>query len=142
MRIRGFGLATALTAVACSAGCGLTGSTPNEPEAGAGEVSVDGNTRETQSVSCTQVLWDLTIEATADPGSARAFLQLGGQQPVVRTVNIENIDNVTAVAGGQLGDAEVTTDGNIYTISGTVVGSAPANPGQSRTMPFEIKAPC
>ena len=142
MRLRGFGLATALTAVAFSAGCGLTGSTPTEPEAEAGEISVDGNTAETQSVSCTQVVWDMTIEAAAEKGSARAFLQLGGEQPVVRTVNIENVDSITAVAGGELGDAEATVDRGIYTITGTVVGSDPANPGQSRTMPFEIKAPC
>ncbi|ULE34066.1 lipoprotein LpqH [Mycobacterium sp. IDR2000157661] len=142
MRIRGLGLATTLSAVAFCAGCGLIGSTPSEPEAQAGEITVDGSTYETQSVECTQIKWDLTIDATAETGSAEAFLVLGGTQPEVRTVNIENVNEVTAVAGGQLGEAEATTNGNVYTITGTVVGSDPANPGRSRTMPFEIKAPC
>lgn len=142
MRKRGSGLAAMLAAVTFSAGCGLTGSTPSEPEAEAGEITVDGNTRETQSVQCTQISWNLTIDAAAEKGSARAFLVLGGVHPDVRTVNIENVDEVTAVAAGQLGEAQASTDGNIYTITGTVVGSDPADPGQSRTMPFEIKAPC
>jgi ipoprotein LpqH len=48
---------------------------------------------------------------------------------------------VHGVAGSDVGKAEASTDGNIYTITGTVVGHDQANPGQTRTMPFEIKAP-
>ncbi|KUI22714.1 hypothetical protein AU193_10435 [Mycobacterium sp. GA-1285] len=140
MRFRPSALAVAAAAVV--SGCGLTGSTPTEPSAQSGEVTVDGTTVETQSVECTRQEWTLLIDASAKPGRAEVFLELGGAQPIVRTVNIQNINDLNGVAGGDNGKAEATNDGSIYTISGTVVGSDPGNPGQSRTMPFEIKAPC
>jgi ipoprotein LpqH len=135
-------MAVAMAAAAVASGCGLIGSTPNEPPLRAGRITIGGNTRNTQSVKCTQVHWSLTIDASTDPGRAQAFLELGGPKLLVRTVNIENIDDVHGVAGGDIGDAEASTDGNIYTITGTVVGADRAHPGQTRTMPFEIKAPC
>ncbi|MGX9789707.1 lipoprotein LpqH [Mycobacterium sp. MMS18-G62] len=142
MRSRSTGLAVAVAAAAVASGCGLTGTPPNEPPAKSGRVTIDGNTRGTQSVKCTQVQWSLTINASTDPGRAFASLQLGGEKPVVQTVNIENINDVHGVAGGGDGNAEASTDGDIYTITGTVVGTDRAHPGQTRSMPFEIKAPC
>jgi ipoprotein LpqH len=135
-----YGLIVATSAVV--SGCGLTGEEPVEPPAHSGSVTIDGHTRSTQSVACTQNDWLLSIDADAPPGRVRAALQLGGQQPEVQTVSIENIDTLTGVAGGEVGDAKATTDGAFYTITGTAVGSDPANPGESRRMPFEIKAPC
>jgi ipoprotein LpqH len=142
MKRRSAGIAVAMASAAVVSGCGLIGSTPNEPPVQAGRITIGDNTRKTQSVKCTQVQWSLTIDASTDPGRAQAFLELGGPKLVVRTVNIENIDDVHGVAGGDIGSAEASTDGNIYTITGTVVGADSANPGQKRTMPFEIKAPC
>ena len=97
----------------------------------------------TQSVKCTQDQWALSIEATTDPGRARAYLQIGGEVPVVRTVSIENIDGFYGIAGGDVGTAEASTNGSsIYKITGTAVVSDPANPGQTKDMPFSIEAPC
>jgi hypothetical protein len=67
---------------------------------------------------------------------------LGGEKPVVKTVNIENINDVSGVEAGDLGHAEASADGDTYTIRGTVVGSDRAHLGQTQTIPFEIKAPC
>jgi len=142
MKSRSAGIAVALAAAAVLSGCGLTGTPPNEPPVQSGRITIGGNARTTQSVKCTQVQWSLAIEASTDPGRAEAFLQLGGEKPLVQTVNIENIDDVHGVAGGDLGNAEASINGGIYTITGTVVGADSAHPGQTRTMPFEIKAPC
>jgi ipoprotein LpqH len=142
VQIRLVALAVPLTAAAVTSGCGLTGTPPAEPPAQSGHVTIGGNTRDTQSVLCTRNDWTLTIKADAAPGRARAFMELGGERPIVRTVNIENINGASGVAGSGVGNAEATTDGNIYTLTGTAVGSDRANPGQSRTLPFEIKAPC
>jgi ipoprotein LpqH len=142
MKSRSAGMAVTLTAAAVASGCGLTGTTPSEPPVQSGRVSIGGNTRTTQSVKCTQVQWSLTIDASTDPGRAQASLQLGGEKPLVQTVSIENIGEVHGVAGGDLGKAEASTDGDTYTITGTAVGGDRAHPGQTRTMPFEIKAPC
>ncbi|MGV0788358.1 lipoprotein LpqH [Mycolicibacterium sp. XJ2] len=136
------GAVPVLAVAALVSGCGLVGSTPSEEPDQSGRIVVDGNSLETQSVECTQIQWSMQIAAKAETGSAQVYLELGGEQPVVRTVNIENVNEINGVSGGEAGKAEATTNGNVYTITGTVVGADGRNPGQSRTMPFEIKAPC
>jgi ipoprotein LpqH len=74
----------------------LTGTAPSEPPQRSGEITLDGHTRHTQFVKCPQVEWSLAIEMSAEPGRAQALLQLGGEKPVVRTVNIESIDCVSS----------------------------------------------
>lgn len=142
MRIRFIGLAATLTTTLAVPGCGLVGSTPTAEAPQSGRISVDGKSQTTKSVECTQLAWDLTIDAAADPGSAQVFLHLGATEPVVKTVNIQNVDNLYGAVGGDSGKAKVSIDKNVYTISGTVEGTDRANPGQTRPMPFEIKAPC
>ncbi|KUH94658.1 hypothetical protein AU189_17670 [Mycolicibacterium acapulense] len=141
MRLRSSGVPV-LAVAALVSGCGLVGPTPTEEPARSGRIVIDGNGVDTQTVECTQHQWSMQIDAKAKTGSAQVFLELGGQQPVVRTVNIENVNEINGSAGGDAGKAEATTQGNVYTITGTVVGADGRNPGQSRTMPFEIKAPC
>ncbi|KUI44902.1 hypothetical protein AU197_11525 [Mycobacterium sp. IS-1590] len=131
-----------LAAVAVVSGCGLVGPTPSEEPARSGRIVIDGTGVDTQSVECTQHEWSMQIDAKATTGSAQVFLELGGERPVVRTVNIENVNEINGSAGGDNGKAEATIDGNTYTISGTVVGADGRNTAQTRTMPFEIKAPC
>ncbi len=143
MQKRLLGLTVALTAVAVTAGCGLVGTQPNEPSQRSGRVTVGDKTQDTQSVKCTQIQWSMSIEAKAEPGRARALLQLGGEQPIVKTVSIENIDGMNAVAGAGVGKAEASTNGSsVYKITGTAVGRDSAKPGQTRDLPFEIEVPC
>ena len=143
MQTRLVGLTAALAAVAATAGCGMTGTEPTEPSQRSGRVTVGDRTQDTQSVKCTQDQWALSIEATAEPGRVRAFLQIGGEKPVVRTVNIENIDGLSGIVGGDVGNAEASTKtSSIYTITGTAVVSDAAKPGQTTDTPFKIEAPC
>lgn len=143
MQTRFRGLTAALAAAAVTAGCGLAGTVPNEPSQKSGHVTVGDKTRQTQSVKCTQVEWSLQIAANADPGRARALLQLGGQKPIVQTVAIENVDGVNGIAGGDIGKAEASVNGSsVYTITGTAVVSDAAHPGQTTNVPFEIEVPC
>ena len=143
MRTRWMGLTTALAAIAVTAGCGLTGSTPDEPSQRSGRVTVGDKSRQTQSVKCTQVDWALTIVAQADPGRARVSLTLGGVKPVVTAVTIENIDGLNGVSGGDVGKAEAFIAGSSsYTITGTAVVTDSAHSAQTSQMPFKIEAPC
>jgi ipoprotein LpqH len=142
VQFRLVGLAGALVAAASASGCGLVAPPPSQPSEQSGRITIDGHARQTQSVSCSQVQWFLTIDASAEPGHAQAFLQLGGDRPIVQTINIVNIDDINGNIGGDVGNAEASLDGSTYTISGTAVGSDSANPGQTRELPFEIKAPC
>ena len=143
MQNRLIGLAAALAAAVLASGCGLVGTPASEPSPRSGEITVADKTEDTQSIKCTKTDWSLTIEASAEPGRARALLQLGGEKPIVRTVNIENIDGLNGVAGGDVGKAEASTKGSSeYTITGTAVASDAAHPGQTKNLPFKIEAPC
>lgn len=143
MRIRLLGLTAALAAITLTAGCGLTGSEPNEPSQRSGRITVGDKSRQTQSIKCTQTEWQLTIDAKADPAHAHALLQLGGQQPIVQTVDITNIDGLNGVSGGDVGKTEATVKGNsIYTITGTAIVTDTAHPAQTQNLPFTIEAPC
>jgi ipoprotein LpqH len=136
------GLTAALAAVAVTAACGMTGSEPNEPSQRSGEITVGDKSRHTQTVSCSQTEWLVTINAVSDPGHARASLQLDGDKPIVQTVNIENLDGLNGVAGDGLGKADASVKDSIYTITGTAVVSDMAKPGQTQDLPFKIAVPC
>ena len=93
------------------------GTPASEPSQRSGKITVADKTENTQSIKCTQVDWSLAIVASAEPGRARALLQLGGDKPIVKTVNIENIDGLRGVAGGDIGKAEASTKGSRRTRS-------------------------
>ncbi len=143
MQTRLLALTVAVAAAAITTGCGLMGTESTEPSQRSGKITIGDKSRHTQSVKCTQDQWALSIVATTNPGRARAYLQLGGEVPVVRTVSLENIDGINGVAGGDVGTAEASSNGSsIYKITGTAVVSDPTRPGQTTNMPFSIEAPC
>jgi lipoprotein LpqH len=107
-----------------------------------GRITVDGNTASTQAVSCTQIELVMVIETTAGPGHVRSFLQLGGQSPIAETVNIDDFQGFSGVAGEGVGRVQVSSADSTYTITGTAEGSDPVNPGKMRTAAFTIEAPC
>lgn len=136
-------LLAVFAAAALTSGCGLTGSEPAEPPQGSGKVTVGDKSQQTQSVSCTQDQWALSIDASTDTGHARTYLELGGPELIVRTVNLENIAGLNAISGGGVGNAEASTEGDsIYKITGTAVVSDPNNPGTTDEKPFTIEVPC
>lgn len=140
MRFQLIGLIAATATLV--AGCGLTGTESNEPSARSGRITIGDKSLPTSAVKCSQSEWLLSIDATADPGRAQASLQLGGDKPKVQTVNIENIDGLGGVSGGDVGKADATLAGDIYVITGTAVGTDTDRPGQTRDLPFKIEAPC
>jgi hypothetical protein len=104
---------------------------------------VGDKSQSTTSVTCTQNQWALSIEATTEHGRARAYLQIGGEEPIVRTVSIENIDGLNGISGGDVGTAQASVaGGNTYKITGTAVVSDWAKPGTTTEMPFSIEVPC
>jgi ipoprotein LpqH len=136
-------LTVVFAVAAITSGCGLTGPAPSEASQRAGKVTVGGNSQSTKSVKCTQVQWALSIDATTEHGRARAYLQIGGVEPIVRTVSIEDIDGLNGISGGDVGAAQASVaGGNTYKITGTAVVSDPAKPGSTTEMPFSIEAPC
>ncbi len=140
MRIR---FMAVLAVAATTSACGLTGPPPAERPEQSGKISVGDKSQQTQSVKCTQDQWALSIDAATARGRARAYVQNGGVQPVVRTVNLENIDGLNGIAGSDVGSAEASiAGGDTYKITGTAVVSDPENPGATTEQPFSIEVPC
>jgi ipoprotein LpqH len=122
-----------------TAGCAEQATAERQPT---GRITVDGATHTTQAVSCEQYEWLLIIEMTAEPAHARTLLQLGGEEPTVKTVSIANFDGFNGVAGEGVGSVEASAAEGTYTMTGTAKGSDQGKPGQTRTVPFRIEAPC
>jgi ipoprotein LpqH len=136
-------LAAALAAAAVASGCGMTGHVPDEPSQQSGKVSIGDKSEPTKTVTCSQNEWALTIDATTQSGRAHAFLQLGGEKPIVKTVTIENLDGLYGVAGGESDKAEATSkNSSNYTITGTASVSGAGLAGQTQSLPFTIDVPC
>ena len=84
----------------------------------------------------------MIIETKSGPARTRSFLQIGGEKPIAKTVDIENFDGFSAVAGEGGGRADVSLANDAYVITGTAEGSDSANPGKTKTVPFRIETPC
>lgn len=131
--------ATALIVIATAAGC----AEESKPErAKVAKITVDGKTQTTQEISCAQVEWSLTIKTTSGSTRTDSFLDLGGEKPIARTVNISNFDGFNGVAGEGVGQADVSFADNDYIIAGTAEGSGPGKPGKPRSVPFRIETSC
>jgi hypothetical protein len=135
-----FGAVSATAAVIASvSACSHDPGQAQQPTA---QLTVNNATRTTHDISCTQIESLLTIKATAAPAVAQAILQLNGDKPVVRTVNVSNFDGFHGVAGEGVGHADVTFANGTYTITGDAEGAVPDRPAESKTAPFRIQAPC
>jgi lipoprotein LpqH len=129
-------LAAALVVVAATSACAEDATAER---ADTGRITVDGTTHTAQTITCEQYDWLMIVDMTAEPAHARTLLQLGGEQPSVKTVNIANFDGFYGVAGE---GAEASAAAGTYTITGTAEGSTPDSPGNPRTVPFRIEGPC
>ena len=139
MQNRSIAVAAALMVVAGTAGCGEEA----KPERAKNtRITVGSKTQTTQEVSCTQLGWSVIIETKSGPARTRSFLQIGGEKPIAKTVDIHDFDGFSGVAGGGAGSADASLANNAYVITGTAEGSDPENPGKTRTMPFRIETPC
>jgi lipoprotein LpqH len=139
MRNRLFAAAATLVVIAVTAGC----SEETKPERTKNaEITVDGKTQTTQEILCTQVDWSLTITTKAVPTQTSSLLELGGEKPIAKTVNIHDFGGFSGVAGEGRGQADVSLAKNDYVIAGTAEGSDAAHPGKTRSASFRIQAHC
>jgi hypothetical protein len=131
--------AAAFVVIASAAGC----SEETKPErARNAKITVDGKTQTTSEISCTQVEWSLTIKTTSGSARTDSFLQIGGEKPIAKTVNISNFDGFSGVASEGVGQAEVSLAKNDFIVAGTAEGHDMAHPGNTRTASFRIEAHC
>jgi ipoprotein LpqH len=130
--------------MAITAGCAAQPKPAPSTTQDSSRITVDDKTHTVQSVQCDQVQWLVSLQAAAGPTHVTAMLQLDGETPTVKTVNIENFDGFYGVSGQGVDDtrAEATFTDGTYTITGTARGSNSADPGHPRTATFQIQARC
>jgi lipoprotein LpqH len=121
------------------AGC----SEETKPErAKVAKITVDGKTQTAHEISCTQVEFALTIKTTSGSTRTGTFLELGGEKPIAKTVNISNFEGFSGVAGEGVGQTDVSLANGDFVIAGTAEGYGPGNPGKKRSTPFRIETSC
>ena len=131
--------AAALVVIASAAGCSEETKPEREQIA---KITVDGKTQTTKEIECTQVQWSLTIKTTSGSTRTDSFLQMGGETPIAKSVNISNFDGFSGVAGEGAGQADVSLANGDFVIAGTAEGHAPGDPGKKISAPFRIETSC
>src|SRR5262245_6199245 len=71
--------------------------------------------------------------------SARSFLQIGGEKPIDKTVDIYDFDGFSGVAGEGADGAEVPLANNACVIAGNVEASDPEIPARRERWPSGLK---
>jgi ipoprotein LpqH len=106
------------------------------------KITVDRKTQTAHEISCTQVDFALTVKTTSGSTRTGVFLEMGGEKPVAKTVNISNFEGFSGVAGEGVGETDVSVVNNDFVIAGTAEGYGPGNPGTKRSAPFRIEISC
>jgi lipoprotein LpqH len=111
---------------------------------GKSTVTIDGQDQNVQgTVICSTMGENINI-AIGEAMTGIGAVVSTGDNPVVRSVGLGNVNNVNLgyqENSGQ-GEATVEKDGNTYKISGNATGVDMANPLQPVNKPFEIEVTC
>ncbi|MGV0849474.1 lipoprotein LpqH [Mycolicibacterium phlei] len=111
---------------------------------GKSTVTIDGEDQAVQgTVACTEAAGKTNI-AIGDATTGIGVVLTPGDEIVVESVGLGNVNGVTLgyQNGTGQGEAKAEKDGNTYKISGTATGVDMANPLQPVNKPFEIEVSC
>jgi ipoprotein LpqH len=106
------------------------------------QITLDGNTHTSHAVSCTQVEWLLTVDISAAPARVKMVLNLEHGKPQARSVDFDNVNGFTGVAGNDTGSVHAEFARDTYTVSGAAQGTNPNDVNHPRTADFRISAKC
>lgn len=130
----------AVLLVAGTAGC-------SSPPAALGgttaKVTINGeSTGGPHAVQCSQSGWLWTIETPDEAKGFTAGIDTG-DEVTVQSVDFRDFGGFTGTFWkGNIGEAEVTSSGGKYTITGSADGSFSDNPSNAVTATFRIEAVC
>ncbi|MGB3354885.1 MAG: lipoprotein LpqH [Mycobacterium sp.] len=111
---------------------------------GTSTVTIDGQDQEVAgTVVCSDMGGNTNI-AIGDATTGIGVVVSTGDDPVVQSVGLGNVNGVTLgyQSGAGQGEATAEKDGSTYKISGTATGVDMANPMQPVNKPFEIEVSC
>jgi ipoprotein LpqH len=111
---------------------------------GKSTVTIDGTDQAVQGTVVCSTMGENVNIAIGDATTGIGAVVGTGDNPVVHSVGLGNVNGVTLgfqENAGQ-GEAKAEKDGSTYKISGTAVGVDMANPLQPVNKPFEIEVSC
>ena len=111
---------------------------------GKSTVTIDGKDQAVQGTVVCSTMGENVNIAIGDATTGIGAVVGTGDNPVVHSVGLGNVNGVTLgfqENAGQ-GDAKAEKDGSTYKISGSAVGVDMANPLQPVNKPFEIEVSC
>lgn len=135
----------AAIAVAVVAGCTGCGAGTAEVPQKSAQVTVNGQTRTSHAVVCTQVDWMLSVDITDGSAQIRTVLRLEPDKPKLESVNINDFNGFTGLVdggAGGAGKAEATFAAGTYHIVGTAERTNLDNPAEPSNAGFTIDVTC
>jgi hypothetical protein len=106
-------------------------------------VTVNGNDTKFSVVKCTQVEWYRTIHIGGDHAGATVVVDGRGAQVLAESVRVQNLGGFTGMySQGGGGDANISLNGEKFTITGTANGYMVDKPNEPATATFKIIATC
>jgi lipoprotein LpqH len=109
---------------------------------GSAVVTVDGKDTRMQTVKCSQLEWDRTIDIGGDLARVTVVVDERKQPLTTTSVRIKNVGGFTGeYSQGGNGDANMSFSGDKYQISGTANGFKTDN-NEPASAAFKISATC
>ncbi|EKF21356.1 lipoprotein antigen [Mycolicibacterium hassiacum DSM 44199] len=135
-----------VAAAAVGLAAAATGCSTNPPALGGTTAKVTVNGRSTGGpypVTCIQTGWLWTIKTYDDQAQGFTASIEAGDEVTVQAVELRDLGGFTGTFWrDNLGEAEVSSAGGTYTITGTADGSFADNPNETVSTPFGIEATC
>jgi ipoprotein LpqH len=118
-------------------------SSPHSPLSSAASVTVDGHDAKIQVVKCGQLQWNRTIDIGGDFSGAKAVVDQSAHPMTATSVRIQNLGGFTGMySQGSGGSANVSLNGDTFTIAGSANGFKTDKPGEPATADFKIIVTC
>jgi len=122
---------------------GACTSRPQTPISSSASVTVDGHDAKIQVVKCSQLQWDRRIDIGGDFAGATVVVDQSARPLTATSVHIQNLGGFTGMySQGDSGSANVSLNGDTFTITGSANGFKTDKPTEPAAADFKIVAAC
>jgi hypothetical protein len=106
-------------------------------------VAVNSATKDFHVVKCSQMQWTRTLDIGSDFAGAKVIIDEHAERPTAESVHIQNLGGFTGMySRGGDGNADTSTTGDEFTITGTANGYKTDKPSEPATATFKITVKC
>jgi hypothetical protein len=122
---------------------GACSALPQTPLSSTASVTIDGHDAKIQVVKCIQLQWNRTIYIGGDFAGATAVIDQSAHPLSATSVRIQNLGGFTGMySQGGVGSANVSLNGDTFTIAGSAIGTKSDKSGEPTTADFKIVVTC